>query len=96
MRCWADLADTTAFLEDRRLTARARSFEFPFSRHMSQPTPKLFSIAIGSDHAGFAYKEAIKAMLLAAGQHRPRFRHALGCELRLSRFHPPVAERSRA
>jgi len=26
-----------------------------------------FSIAIGSDHAGFAYKEAIKAMLLAEG-----------------------------
>ncbi|MGZ4961919.1 MAG: RpiB/LacA/LacB family sugar-phosphate isomerase, partial [Limisphaerales bacterium] len=24
-------------------------------------------IAIGSDHAGFAYKEAIKAMLLAEG-----------------------------
>jgi len=28
---------------------------------------KFFSLAIGSDHAGFAYKEAIKAMLLAAG-----------------------------
>jgi len=28
---------------------------------------KRFSIAIGSDHAGFAYKEAIKARLLAAG-----------------------------
>lgn len=26
-----------------------------------------FTIAIGSDHAGFAYKEAIKAMLLEAG-----------------------------
>ena len=26
-----------------------------------------FTIAIGSDHAGFAYKEAIKAMLLTAG-----------------------------
>ena len=26
-----------------------------------------FTIAIGSDHAGFAYKEAIKAMLLAEG-----------------------------
>ncbi|PAW67077.1 MAG: ribose 5-phosphate isomerase B [Opitutia bacterium Tous-C1TDCM] len=26
-----------------------------------------YSIAIGSDHAGFAYKEAIKAMLLADG-----------------------------
>ena len=26
-----------------------------------------FSIAIGSDHAGFRYKEAIKAMLLAEG-----------------------------
>ena len=28
---------------------------------------KKFSVAIGSDHAGFAYKEAIKAMLLAEG-----------------------------
>jgi ribose 5-phosphate isomerase B len=28
---------------------------------------KTFSIAIGSDHAGFTYKEAIKAMLLADG-----------------------------
>ena len=28
---------------------------------------RLFSIAIGSDHAGFAYKEAIEAMLLEAG-----------------------------
>jgi ribose 5-phosphate isomerase B len=28
---------------------------------------KSFSIAIGSDHAGFAYKEAIKAALLADG-----------------------------
>ena len=28
---------------------------------------QLFTIAIGSDHAGFAYKEAIKAMLLTAG-----------------------------
>jgi len=28
---------------------------------------KTLSIAIGSDHAGFAYKEAIKAMLLADG-----------------------------
>ena len=28
---------------------------------------KSFSIALGSDHAGFAYKEAIKAMLLAEG-----------------------------
>jgi ribose 5-phosphate isomerase B len=29
--------------------------------------PRLFSIALASDHAGFAYKGAIKAMLLAAG-----------------------------
>ena len=29
--------------------------------------PRTFTIAIGSDHAGFAYKEAIKAMLLAEG-----------------------------
>lgn len=28
---------------------------------------KKFTIAIGSDHAGFAYKEAVKAMLLAEG-----------------------------
>ena len=28
---------------------------------------KTFSIAIGSDHAGFNYKEAIKAALLADG-----------------------------
>lgn len=28
---------------------------------------KSFTIAIGSDHAGFAYKEAITAMLLAEG-----------------------------
>jgi ribose 5-phosphate isomerase B len=28
---------------------------------------KTFKIAIGSDHAGFKYKEAIKAMLLAEG-----------------------------
>ena len=28
---------------------------------------KTFSIAIGSDHAGFAYKEAIKATLLTEG-----------------------------
>ena len=28
---------------------------------------KLFTIAIGSDHAGYRYKESIKAMLLAAG-----------------------------
>src|SRR5882757_7231599 len=28
---------------------------------------KKFTIAIGSDHAGFAYKEAIKAMLLGDG-----------------------------
>lgn len=29
--------------------------------------PRTFTIAIASDHAGFAYKEAIKAMLLAEG-----------------------------
>lgn len=28
---------------------------------------KTFTVALGSDHAGFAYKEAIKAMLLAEG-----------------------------
>src|ERR1043165_3844184 len=31
------------------------------------PMSRTFTIAIGSDHAGFAYKEAIKAMLLEAG-----------------------------
>jgi ribose 5-phosphate isomerase B len=31
------------------------------------PAMKKFTIAIGSDHAGFAYKEKIKAMLLADG-----------------------------
>jgi ribose 5-phosphate isomerase B len=29
--------------------------------------PRIISIAIGSDHAGFAYKEAIKATLLTEG-----------------------------
>jgi len=29
--------------------------------------PRSFSIAIGSDHAGFAYKEAIRAFLAAEG-----------------------------
>jgi len=29
--------------------------------------PRTFTIAIGSDHAGFAYKEALKAALLADG-----------------------------
>ncbi len=29
--------------------------------------PRSYSIAIGSDHAGFVYKEAIKAMLLKEG-----------------------------
>jgi ribose 5-phosphate isomerase B len=32
-----------------------------------QADMKKFTIAIGSDHAGFAYKEKIKAYLLAAG-----------------------------
>lgn len=31
------------------------------------PFMKKFSVAIGSDHAGFTYKEAIKALLLAEG-----------------------------
>ena len=34
---------------------------------MSTPSAPVYSIAIGSDHAGFKYKEAIKAMLLAEG-----------------------------
>ncbi len=31
------------------------------------PLMRKFTIAIGSDHAGFAYKEKVKAMLLADG-----------------------------
>ena len=39
-----------------------------FSKFVSSAsTMKTFSIAIGSDHAGFAYKEAIKALLLSDG-----------------------------
>ncbi|TAG33108.1 MAG: ribose 5-phosphate isomerase B [Verrucomicrobia bacterium] len=34
---------------------------------MSSPAPASYTIAIGSDHAGFRYKEAIKALLLADG-----------------------------
>jgi ribose 5-phosphate isomerase B len=33
----------------------------------AQAMPRTYSIAIGSDHAGFKYKEAIKAILLADG-----------------------------
>jgi ribose 5-phosphate isomerase B len=29
--------------------------------------PRIFTIAIGSDHAGFSYKEVIKSMLLGEG-----------------------------
>ena len=29
--------------------------------------PRTFTVALASDHAGFAYKEAVKAMLLEAG-----------------------------
>jgi len=36
-------------------------------RASTVPTMPHFSIALGSDHAGFAYKEKIKAMLLEAG-----------------------------
>jgi len=53
---------------------------------------KLFTIAIGSDHAGFRYKEAIKAMLLMAG-HTVR---DLGTDSEASCDYPdfirPVAE----
>lgn len=34
---------------------------------MTHAPARKFTIALGSDHAGFAYKEAIKAMLLAEG-----------------------------
>lgn len=33
----------------------------------TRPEPRLFTIAIGSDHAGFAYKEAIRQALAADG-----------------------------
>ena len=33
----------------------------------TRPEPRLFTIAIGSDHAGFAYKEAIRKALAADG-----------------------------
>lgn len=53
---------------------------------------KIFTIAIGSDHAGFAYKEAIKAMLLETG-HMVR---DYGCDSEASCDYPdfirPVAE----
>ncbi len=39
----------------------------PLSSLTSKIPMKKFTIAIGSDHAGFAYKEKIKAMLLADG-----------------------------
>jgi ribose 5-phosphate isomerase B len=40
----------------------------PATALLSPPSSmKSFTIAIGSDHAGFTYKEAIKAMLLAEG-----------------------------
>src|SRR5688572_20898264 len=36
-------------------------------RTTHSPMSRTHTIAIGSDHAGFAYKEAIKAMLLGEG-----------------------------
>jgi len=41
--------------------------KFTTLRGPAVPPMKKFTIAIGSDHAGFAYKEAIKALLLKDG-----------------------------
>ncbi len=65
-RCWPTKSIPAA-ASDFKLAPSAPTLELLLPRPMSQVTPKLFSIAIGSDHAGFAYKEALKAMLLAAG-----------------------------
>jgi ribose 5-phosphate isomerase B len=53
---------------------------------------KLFTIAIGSDHAGFLYKEAIKAMLLAAGHTVRDFGTHSEASVDYPDFIRPVAE----
>lgn len=53
---------------------------------------KKFSIAIGSDHAGFAYKEKIKAMLLAAGHTVRDFGTTSDAPCDYPDFIRPVAE----
>ena len=53
---------------------------------------KTFQIAIGSDHAGFTYKEAIKAMLLAGGHTVRDFGTHSGEPCDYPDFIRPVAE----
>jgi ribose 5-phosphate isomerase B len=53
---------------------------------------KLFTIAIGSDHAGFLYKEAIKAMLLQAGHTVRDFGANSEASVDYPDFIRPVAE----
>jgi len=53
---------------------------------------KSFSIAIGSDHAGFRYKEAIKAMLLAEGHTVRDFGTRSDASCDYPDFIRPVAE----
>ena len=53
---------------------------------------KTFSIAIGSDHAGFAYKEAIKRMLTAEGHTVRDFGTHSDAAVDYPDFCRPVAE----
>ena len=53
---------------------------------------KKFTIAIGSDHAGFAYKEKIKAMLLAEGHTVRDFGTASEAPCDYPDFIRPVAQ----
>lgn len=53
---------------------------------------KTFQIAIGSDHAGFKYKEAIKAMLLSHGHTVRDFGTHSGESCDYPDFVRPVAE----
>lgn len=53
---------------------------------------KLFTIAIGSDHAGFLYKEAIKAMLLQVGHTVRDFGTNSEASVDYPDFIRPVAE----
>jgi ribose 5-phosphate isomerase B len=53
---------------------------------------KIFTIAIGSDHAGFAYKEKIKAELLAEGHTVRDFGTTSEAPVDYPDFIRPVAE----
>jgi len=53
---------------------------------------KKFTIAIGSDHAGYAYKEALKAMLLAEGHTVRDYGTASDASCDYPDFIRPVAE----